>query len=181
MARARTRSKVHAAVLALAGSGRVGALSMEGIADRAGVSKQTLYRTWSSPAEIIFDALLSRSQDPSGVVLVPDSGDLRVDLESLVAATIQELTDPIVEPLLRVMTAIIQTDENLAALYRERLLAPQFDAVSARLERGGFPDPGMSAELLVGPILHRWLLRTGDFDADWASRHVQQVLRSRSE
>lgn len=177
MARTQTRSKVYAAVLALAGAGRIGALSMEGIAGRAGVSKQTLYRTWSSPGDIVFDALLARSQDADGSVLVPDAGELRADLESLVTDTVHELTDPAVEPLLRAVTASIQTDQQLADQYRERLWRPQFEAVAERFQKAGFPVPELAAELLLGAILHRWLLRTGPFTSEWVVGHVDQVMR----
>lgn len=151
---------------------------MEGVAARAGVSKQTLYRTWPSTGAILFDALLARSLSEDGVVVVPNSGDLVADLESLVAATIVELTDPTQEPLLRAVTADIQTDGVLAAQYRDRLLTPQLKAISDRLREGSIDDPDAAAELLLGPIFHRWLLRTRVFEPGWASAHVQRVLRA---
>nr|WP_241992446.1 TetR-like C-terminal domain-containing protein [Cryobacterium lactosi] len=151
---------------------------MEGVAARAGVSKQTLYSTWPSTGAILFDALLDRSSSDDGKIVVPHSGDLAADLESLVAATIEELTDPTLEPLLRAVTADIQIDEVLAAQYRDRLLTPQLKAISDRLQRGAIEDPDAAAELLLGPILHRWLLRTRAFEPGWASAHVQRVLRA---
>ena len=83
MARATTRRKVHDAVLSLAREGHVGSLSMEGVAARAGISKQTLYRSWPTTGDILFDALLARSEDGDGVVEIPDTGDLRADLRLL--------------------------------------------------------------------------------------------------
>ncbi|HWD61390.1 MAG TPA: TetR-like C-terminal domain-containing protein [Humibacter sp.] len=178
MARPRTRRLVYQAVLSLAGEDRFGSISMEGVAARAGVSKQTLYRTWPSTGAILFDALLDRSLSESGEVVVPASGELAADLESFVAATIAELTDPTHEPLLRAVTADIQTDEALAAQFHDRLLMPQLSAISDRLRRGSIDDPDAAAELLLGPIFHRWLLRTRAFEPGWASAHVQRVLRA---
>lgn len=175
MARLRTRTLVQAAALDLA---RSGSLSMEGVAARAGVSKQTLYRTWPSTGAILFDALLERSLDGDGRVAVPDTGDLAADLELLVVATIAELTDPAVEPLLRSLTAAIQTDAPLAEQYRERLLAPQLTAVAERLRRGGVTDADDTAELLLGAVLHRWLLRSRPFEPGWPAAHVGRVLRA---
>ncbi|GAA1496255.1 TetR/AcrR family transcriptional regulator [Paeniglutamicibacter kerguelensis] len=151
---------------------------MEGVAARAGVSKQTLYRTWPSTRVILFDALLARSLSEDGMVAVPNSGYLEVDLESLVVATIAELTDSTQEPLLRAVTADIQTDEVLAAQFRDRLLTPQLKAISNRLRRESIDDPDAAAELLLGPIFHRWLLRTRAFEPGWASAHVQRVLQA---
>nr|BFF16625.1 hypothetical protein GCM10025730_01460 [Promicromonospora thailandica] len=70
-------------------------LTIEGIAGRAGVGKQTIYRWWPSKAAILFDAflLLSRSDDGATPEL-PDTGDLRRDLAAVLHATVAELTDP---------------------------------------------------------------------------------------
>lgn len=178
MARPRTRTLVFDAVLAMASESPFASVTMEGVASRAGVSKQTLYRTWPSTGAILFDALLSRSVGEDGVVELPDTGDLLTDLESLVSATIAELTEPAHDRLLRAVTADIQTDALLAAEFHERLLKPQLKAVSTRLARGGIDDTEAVAELLLGPILHRWLLRTAPFEPTWARQHVRRVLRA---
>lgn len=178
MARDRTRTKVHAAALSLAlDENGTRALTMEGIAARAGVSKQTVYRSWPSTGAILFDALLARSADESGRVLVPNSGDLASDLLTLATGMIAELTDPIEEVLLRAVTADLQSDTALAAQYRELLLKPQLSAISARLDEAGVPASGDVAELFVGPIFYRWLLRTQRFDSEWVSAHVGRVMR----
>jgi AcrR family transcriptional regulator len=179
MARQKTRSKVHEAVLYLARERRVGAITMEGVAARAHVSKQTLYRTWPSTGAILFDALLARSTDEDGVV-VPDSGDLTADLEERATATIAELTDPTHEPLLRAVTAEIQSDQALAAQFRELLLEPQLRGISDRLRHAGVADPEAAAEMFVAPIFHRWLLRSHPFDPVWVTAHVARTLRAAS-
>lgn len=178
MARPRTRTLVYNALLSLAHENQLRTISMEGLAARAGVSKQTLYRTWPSTGAILFDALLDRSLNSDGAVALPNSGDLHADLELLVTETIRELTDPAHEPLLRAVTADLQRDEELALQYRERLLDPQMKAISDRLLQGGIEDPDSTAELLLGPILHRWLLRSRAFEEGWAKAHVQRVLQS---
>lgn len=179
MARDHTRAKVHAAALSLAlDANGTGMLTMEGIAGRAGVSKQTVYRSWPSTGAVLFDALLARTADDSGRVVVPNSGDLTSDLLALATGMIEELTDPTEEALLRAVTADLQSDAALAAQYRELLLGPQLSAISARLDEAGVPASGDVAELFVGPIFYRWLLRSQTFDPEWASAHVARVIRS---
>ncbi|TQO19905.1 TetR family transcriptional regulator [Rhodoglobus vestalii] len=178
MARQQTRKKVHEAVLSLAHETPAGTITMEGIAARAGVSKQTLYRTWPSTGAILFDALLARSMTEDGTVEVPNSGDLAADLELLATATIAELTDTTHEPMLRAITAQMQSDDGLAAQFRERLLTPQLAGISDRFRRENVPDPYGIAELFVGPIFHRWLLRTHPFDSEWVTAHVARTLRA---
>lgn len=150
---------------------------MEGIAARAHISKQTLYRTWSSTGAVFFDALLARSTDEAGMVIVPTSDNLIADLEELAAATIAELTEPNHEPLLRAVAAEMQSDETLAAQYRELLLSPQLDAISQRFQLADVPDPEGAAEAFVGPIFHCWFLRTHSLDAVWVKAHVARVVR----
>lgn len=179
MARDRTRTKVHAAALSMAlDESAAGALTMEGIAARAGVSKQTVYRSWPSTGAVLFDALLARSADESGRVAVPNSGDLASDLLTLATGIVAELTDPIEEALLRAVTADLQSDTALAAQYREMLLGPQLSAIAARLDEAGVPASDDVAELFVGPIFYRWLLRTRPFDSEWVTAHVGRIIRS---
>ncbi|SKA86920.1 transcriptional regulator, TetR family [Agreia bicolorata] len=178
MARDRTRTKVHAAALSLALENTASAVTMEGIAARAGVSKQTVYRSWPSTGAVLFDALLARSADENGRVLVPNSGDLSSDLLALATGMIAELTDPSEEALLRAVTADLQSDAALAGQYRDLLLGPQLGAISARLDEAGVPASGDVAELFVGPIFYRWLLRSQPFDSEWVSAHVGRVIRS---
>lgn len=179
MARDQTRAKVHAAALSLAlEANGTGTLTMEGIAARAGVSKQTVYRSWPSTGAVLFDALLARTADESGRVVVPNSGDLTSDLLALATGMIEELTDPIEEALLRAVTADLQSDAALAAQYRELLLRPQLSSISARLNEAGASASGDVAELFVGPIFYRWLLRSQQFDSEWVSAHVARVIRS---
>jgi AcrR family transcriptional regulator len=156
---------------------RIGTITMEGLAKQAGVSKQTLYRTWPSTGAILFDALLARSTDEHDAVTVPNSGDLAADLRSLATATIAELTDPMLEPLLRAVTAEMQSDEALAAQFRELLLAPQLRGISNRFRQENLPNPDDLAELFVSPIFHRWLLRSRSFDSEWVTAHVARTMR----
>lgn len=177
MATPRTRSKVYDAVLYLARESQVGAITMEGLAARAGVSKQTIYRTWPSTGAVLFEALLTRSTNAEGDVVVPHSSDLSADLQALAAATIAELTDPVWGSLLRAVTAEIQTDEALADQFLDLLLRPQMSGIVDRLRAGNVSHPDAAAELFVGPIFHRWLLRTGPFDPMWITNHVTRTLR----
>lgn len=153
-------------------------LTMEGIAAQARVSKQTLYRSWPSKSAVLLDALLGRSSTEGEGVEVPDSGDLAADLETLVLATIEEMTDPSMERLLRAVTVQIQSDDALAAELSARLLAPQLRAVAARMSRAGITEANEAVELLYGAVLHRWLLRTQPFTTTWVRAHVARTIRA---
>jgi AcrR family transcriptional regulator len=176
--RASTRSRVHGAVLTLVTEVGVADLTMEGIAARAGAGKQTLYRAWRSPLHVLLDALLAASQDAQGRVVVPDTGDLAADLRTLVDGMVAEMTEPASDAMMRGVLVGLTHDPELGAEVRRRLLRPQLAAIEERLARSGVQQPGHVTELLVGPVLHRWLLGTGDLDAAWVEGHVSVVLRA---
>lgn len=176
MARPSTIARVHEAALSLVVERGAGALTMEGIAARAGVGKQTLYRTWSSTHAILFDALLARSTTDGGEIAVTDTGDLHHDLEELLREAIREMTTQPTEALLRGIAAQIQLDQAMAEEFQDRLLDPQLQAVRARLDRGGIADPTAAAELLLAPVFYRWFMRTHPMPERWVIDHVHRVL-----
>ncbi|WP_235866305.1 TetR/AcrR family transcriptional regulator [Serinibacter arcticus] len=163
-------------MLELAGEVGFGGLTMEAIAARAGAGKQTLYRSWTNPGAILFDALLDRDRGDAGDALVPDTGDLRADLVALASGIVAELSDPASDRLLRAATAQVLTDPDLNLELLHRLLEPQMRAIGERWRIADVDAPDELAELLVGPIFHRWLLRTRAFDDAWLGRHVDRVL-----
>src|ERR1700723_3980204 len=52
-------------------------VTIEGIAAKAGVAKQTIYRWWDSKSDILFDALV---EDAAEFFTAPDHGSLAADL-----------------------------------------------------------------------------------------------------
>ncbi|WP_229052830.1 TetR/AcrR family transcriptional regulator [Aeromicrobium sp. Leaf350] len=178
--RVSTRDRVHRAVLELVAEVGVPGLTMEGVAARAGAGKQTIYRTWDSPLHVLLDALLTASQDADGRVEVPDTGDLATDLRVLVDGMVAELTDPPSDAMMRHVVALLPDRPGLGEELQERLLRPQVAAIEARFERAGVAESGPAAELLLGPVFHRWLLRTGPFSEQWIATHVRLVVQALS-
>src|SRR5882672_996995 len=65
-----------------------GGVSMDGVAARAGVGKATIYRRYASKAELVVEAVRV------GACLndhLPDTGDLRSDLASMLLAMVDRL------------------------------------------------------------------------------------------
>ncbi|MCR6490663.1 TetR/AcrR family transcriptional regulator [Amycolatopsis sp. OK19-0408] len=71
-------------------------LTMEGVADRAGVGKASLYRRWTGRMELVFDAVQSVSPDPADP---PDTGSLRGDLLAWLRSVTRLLAGPAGEAL----------------------------------------------------------------------------------
>ncbi|MBB3039704.1 TetR/AcrR family transcriptional regulator [Hoyosella altamirensis] len=176
MARPATIARVHDAVLQIAVTGGPESLTMEGIAAKAGVGKQTLYRSWGSVAAILFDALLRHSAQHADETAC-DKSDLHSEVEWLLRSSIEEISTQPHEALLRSIAAKIQTDEETAHEFQQRLLRPQLDMIHSLLAEGGMRDAERAAELLIAPIFYRWFMRLPVMSQSELSRHVTQVLQ----
>lgn len=161
-------------------------VSIDAIAARAGVGKQTIYRWWPNKGAVVFDSVLELSADPSGAVAaLPDTGDLEADLRLVMRATVAEFADPAFEAPIRALNTEIANDPDLAALYRERLAAPVDEAKKDRLrsaQRAGqlAPDADLDLllEVLYAPLYQRWLLRTGPLTESYADALVAAALKA---
>ncbi|GAB2549563.1 TetR/AcrR family transcriptional regulator [Nocardia heshunensis] len=70
-----------------------GKLSMEAVARRAGVSKPTLYRRWSTKQDLVIGLISEVAVDAADS---PDTGSLRGDLRAFLAQSAEVLTNPLV-------------------------------------------------------------------------------------
>jgi len=161
-------------------------ISIEGIAARAGVGKQTIYRWWRSKGAVVFDSFLALSEGADGMAL-PDTGDIEADLKAVMRATAAEFADPAFEAPIRALNLEIAGDPELAALYREKLAAPVDEAKKDRLRsavRAGQiaadADLDLALELLYAPLYQRWMLRTGPITQEYADALVDHLLRALS-
>jgi AcrR family transcriptional regulator len=159
-------------------------LSIEAIAARAGVGKQTIYRWWRSKGAVVFDAFLALSQGPDGMAL-PDTGDIEADLKSVMRATVAEFADPAFEAPIRALNTEIINDPELAGQYRSRLAAPVDEAKKARLRSAqqagqiaAGADLDLALELLYAPLHQRWLHRSGPLTPEYADALVDLVLKA---
>ncbi|MFG1943579.1 TetR/AcrR family transcriptional regulator [Nonomuraea sp. NPDC048826] len=178
-----SRRAILTAAFELAGEVGYAKLSVEGIAARAGVGKQTIYRWWPSKGAVLFDAFLSLSQGQDGQEGLPDTGDLEADLKVVLRATVDEFADPRYDRPLRALTIEIMNDPELAALYAERLDGPMKELKKARLraaqQAGHLPedlDLDVAVDLIWGPLLSRWLHRSGPLTHAYADTLVETAL-----
>jgi AcrR family transcriptional regulator len=138
------------------------AVSMDTVAERAGVSKATIYRWWPTKEALALDALFTEWAAAS-----PDSrdtGSLRGDLLALLRPWARLASS---RPYGRVIAALlteVQTDPVFAAEYRHRVVEPRRDQARAifrrAIERGEIPPDTkieVALDLLYGPLYHRLL------------------------
>jgi AcrR family transcriptional regulator len=165
--RGRPRSeKAHQAVLDAAAdlllTHGLSEVSMDTVAERAGVSKATIYRWWPTKQTLALDALYT--EWATARPLPRDTGTLRGDLLSLLRPWARLAGG---RPYGRVIAALLteaQTDPAFAVEYRQRFVEPrrqQAHVIFQRaVERGEVPAGtavDVALDLLYGPLYHRLL------------------------
>lgn len=182
----RSRRAILDAALALVGEVGYNKLTIEAIAARAGVGKQTIYRWWPSKAAVLLDAslaLFGDAETEAGLTGFPDTGDLAADLKLVLRMTVDQFNDEKYDAPTRALTAAGATDPELSARFTEQLLEPQLALYEARLrvarEAGQLAadvDLRLTVEMLVGPLTYRWLLRTAPLTHAYTDALVDRVL-----
>ncbi|GIG86310.1 TetR/AcrR family transcriptional regulator [Plantactinospora endophytica] len=105
---------IHAAVLRQVAEVGVGGLTMEGIAKEAATAKTSLYRRWSSPRELLLDALHDAhpQEAPS-----PGADDLRGDLIRALRQLVDWMTTPAAAAVVAIIMERHRHPDLVAALY----------------------------------------------------------------
>jgi AcrR family transcriptional regulator len=138
------------------------AVSMDAIADRAAVSKATIYRWWHTKETLAIDALYEDWAVGDGAA--PDTGSARGDLLALFIPWVERLRG---RPYARVLGALVtkaRTDQEFAEEYDRRFVQPrraQARPILARATQRGEisagTDPEVALDLMYGALYHRLL------------------------
>jgi AcrR family transcriptional regulator len=133
------------------------AMTLKGIAERAGVSRQTIYRWWSTKAEILFEAAWTDAADE---LTVPPAATPFAEVTSYLDALVRFLLHSPAGAGYRALVGEAQHDADVARLLVSKdVLGDSAREVIARVV--GDKSPSMSLEqasaLLIGPAFF-WIL-----------------------
>ncbi|MEV7320794.1 TetR/AcrR family transcriptional regulator [Streptomyces sp. NPDC093970] len=171
----RRKEEIFEAGLELLAQQGYDAFTMEGVAQRAGVNKTTVYRWWPSKPELLRDALLH-----SGTLAfdLPDTGSLTGDLAEL-ASRIQGL---LAEPRTRavVEAALVGAVRHpamreLVTQFLDDRLGRHQPLFTRAVERGELPadlDPALLVDAVAGALWIRLLVRRGPESDGFAGQLV---------
>jgi AcrR family transcriptional regulator len=144
------------------------AASIEKIAQRARVGKQTIYRWWPTRGDLFMEALVHKADV---YIPMPDAGSWEGDLrrmldDSFALARVSELAE-----LLRTLMVEAHLDPAFGARFRSEFLQRRREAVGALVERarrrGDLPDnvtAGLAADVIYGVLWYRLLAVPQPFD-----------------
>ena len=155
--------------MALAAEAGFSGLTIEGIAARAGVGKQTIYRWWPSKADVLLEATAAKADL---YVPVTDHGSYRADLRAFLEASYALGNLPQLADVLRALIAEAQLDREFGDRFRVSFLERRRGALgvitSRARERGDLPDhpgPAIVADIVFGVIWYRTLATRRPLDA----------------
>ncbi|GAA1557206.1 TetR/AcrR family transcriptional regulator [Actinomadura kijaniata] len=179
----RRAQQIFDATLELLAARGYRSLTVEGVAERAGVNKTTIYRWWPSKAALLGAALTHGT--PLDLA-VPDTGSLRGDLEALTRRVLDLLTRPPAADIAVAFLGAAAGEPELAghahAFFADRLARERavFDRAAARGELAPGADPALLMDLLAGALWVRVVFRGLPADDDLPARLVDTVLNGAS-
>jgi AcrR family transcriptional regulator len=169
---------IFAATLAVFAEDGYAGVSIEGVAARAGVGKATIYRRYASKAQLLVDAMQVCVVSPEEL---PDTGDLRADLTSMLAALMNLLRGdrgPVLVAFAAERIRYPALDEEFKRSVIGAKRAHVRHLLTSAIERGELsPDTDIDVVAEAGPALvwHHALNRLPLTD-DLPSRIVAMIL-----
>ena len=179
--RTRDPEILDAALDVLAETGYDG-MTVDMVAARAKAGKATVYRRWSSKAELVLEAVACMKGNDPDLQSPPDTGTLRGDLVALVKTpSIREG-----ERKLKVMAGIVSMiarDPGLAAAAQAALVEPRATAnriiFQRAVDRGEIPaDSDLETLCLIGPamVAYRVLMLQKPVNRDFSISVIDRIV-----
>ena len=177
---ARPRQAAIEATLELVAEHGLIGLTTNAVAERAGISKATMYRRWRSKEELVVDAVAALVSE----ITVPDTGSTREDLRALMAGAVAVYRGSVEARVMPSLVDAMSRDPELARAVREGFLAGRRSALRVVLERGvargdlrADLDAELALDVLAGPLFYRLLVTGGPIDERLATGVAELILR----
>ncbi|MFF3685716.1 TetR/AcrR family transcriptional regulator [Streptomyces sp. NPDC002187] len=158
----------------------IGAVTMDAVAARAGVSKPAIYRRWPTKQDLIIAAAETRI----GVLSVPDLGDFRAEIRFVLTSRMDAYRLPGSDRLIAgLIGAAAETGAKRGqyAEYTERITSETRRILERAIARGEVrPDTDVraAATLVAAPLLFRLIVEQELPDAALVDTLVDLVARS---
>jgi AcrR family transcriptional regulator len=133
------------------------AMSVEGIAARAGVGKTTIYRRYSGKEELVAAAIEQVREE----VVIPNTGKLWNDMDALIENSAQITLSPIGRQAVAMIVSSAAGNAQFAQIYWDKYLEPRRSAFAIVVERAKTRkevqadlDPGLVFDAMSGIMLY---------------------------
>lgn len=174
----RSRQVILEATLDELAKAGYGALTIEGVARRAGVSKATVYRHWDGKLELVADAVMRLKQS----VQPPDTDDHRMRIAGLLRNLAEMLASSRFAACMPALVSAAEYDPALRQFHlsssaeRRTFMIGLLDAARDAGHLAPEADTAWLAELLVAPIFFRRIMAPEPFPPSEVDRLVETVL-----
>jgi AcrR family transcriptional regulator len=175
----RTRAAILTAARALLERGGLTAVTIEAIAQKAGVSRPTIYRYWSNAPAVAMAAFLEASGAPDA------ARSARTPLAAL-RGQLHAVADAFAAPTGRSVAAMVaaaQSETELAKAFRHEFIARNRDATRLLLERCiedrlvvPPADVELALDLIFGPLFYRLLMGHAPITRAFVDRLLDAVI-----
>ncbi|PPK66852.1 TetR/AcrR family transcriptional regulator [Actinokineospora auranticolor] len=135
-----------------------GGLTVEAIAKRAGVAKQTIYRWWPSKVDILLDTLIEDTEKRLPIPTDPPTADT---IREYLRAYARFVTEDPAGKVLLTLIAESQHNPATAKTFHERYLGPRREQeramITAATDAGEITPklpPDATLDVLLGPIVY---------------------------
>ena len=132
-------------------------MSIDAIANRAGVGKTTIYRRYSSKEELVADAIESMREE----IMIPDTGNLQNDIDELIQNAAQITLSPLGRQTVAMIISSASSNSQFAQIYWKKYLQPRRKSFAIVLERAKARneiqpeiDPDLVFDMMSGVMLY---------------------------
>ncbi|HTJ67092.1 MAG TPA: TetR/AcrR family transcriptional regulator [Actinospica sp.] len=154
------------------------AVTIKGIAEEAGVGRQTIYRWWTSKAEVLLEAVIELARP---IAQPEPTGDPLHDLRQILRGSFR--LSPVAGPIISGLMADATNDPEFLAKLQSELLARRRALIRETLERAqrdGLVGAGTALDLVTdmvwGTMWYRVLSRHAPVDETLADQVTEAVL-----
>jgi AcrR family transcriptional regulator len=175
----RPRHAAIEATLDLIAERGIRGLTTNAVAERAGISKATMYRRWRTKEDLLVDAVAALVSE----IRVPDTGTLREDARALLGDAVRLYTGTRPAKLIPDLIAEMARNPRVADAVRSGFLAQRraalrqvLDRARARGELRADRDPELCLDLFGGVIYYRLLVTGGPLDERLADELTDALL-----
>lgn len=178
----RTRAAILAAARALLERGGLTSVTIEAIAQKAKVSRPTIYRYWPNAPAVAMAAFL----ETTGAAEAAQS--MHAPLAAL-RSQLHALADAFAAPAGRSVAAMVaaaQSETELAKAFRNEFIARNRDATRALLERciaekaiAPPEDMELSLDLIFGPLFYRLLMGHAPITRSFVDQLLAAIIPAR--
>jgi AcrR family transcriptional regulator len=176
----RPRQAAIQATLELIAEHGIRGLTTNAVAERAGISKATMYRRWRSKEDLLVDAVAALVSE----IAVPDTGSTRADVLALMRSAVELYGGSVEARMMPSLVDEMSRDGALARAIRDGFLESRRGALRAVLARGiergdlrADLDVELALDVLGGPIFYRLLVTGGPIDDQLAEGVTELLLR----